>query len=164
MVPHITTILQRFTGEWAMLLQPEAILTVCREIGYTAWRDRVLTPVTTMHSSCCRFSMATPPAAICPICRACGSVRQRTVKPVPNSRYASLTSSSSVSAARCSDQPRTTGGGMVIAPSSSMAQAARCPILLPSRPRSASRRSSGRGAAFPWRGCWGCFMPAPGCS
>ena len=49
MVPNITTILQRFTGEWAMLLQPEAILTVCREIGYTAWRDRVLTPVTTMQ-------------------------------------------------------------------------------------------------------------------
>ena len=49
MVPNMTTILQRFTGEWAMLLQPEAILTVCREIGYTAWRDRVLTPVTTMQ-------------------------------------------------------------------------------------------------------------------
>ena len=47
MVPNIPTILQRFTGEWAMLLQPEAILTVCREIGYTAWRDRMLTPVTT---------------------------------------------------------------------------------------------------------------------
>jgi hypothetical protein len=49
MVPNMTTILQRFTGEWAMLLQPEAILTVCREIGYTAWRDRVLMPVTTVH-------------------------------------------------------------------------------------------------------------------
>src|SRR6267142_6943868 len=49
MVPHITTILQRFTGEWAMLRQPDAILTVCREIGYTAWRDRLLTPVTTMQ-------------------------------------------------------------------------------------------------------------------
>jgi hypothetical protein len=48
MVPHITTILQRFTGEWAMRLQPDAILTVYRAIGYTAWRDRVLTPVTTM--------------------------------------------------------------------------------------------------------------------
>jgi hypothetical protein len=47
MVPNITTILRRFTGEWAMLLQPEAILTVCREIGYTAWRDRLLTLVTT---------------------------------------------------------------------------------------------------------------------
>ena len=49
MVPHITTILQRFTGEWAMLLQPEAIHAVCREIGYTAWRNRLLTPVTTMQ-------------------------------------------------------------------------------------------------------------------
>jgi hypothetical protein len=49
MVPSITTILQRFTTEWATLLQPEAMLTVCREIGYTAWRDRVLTPVTTMQ-------------------------------------------------------------------------------------------------------------------
>ena len=49
MVSNITTILQRFTGEWAMLLQPEAILTVCREIGYTTWCDCVLTPVTTMQ-------------------------------------------------------------------------------------------------------------------
>jgi hypothetical protein len=49
MVSSITTILQQFTGEWAMLLQPDAILTVCREIGYTAWRDRLLTPVTTMQ-------------------------------------------------------------------------------------------------------------------
>jgi hypothetical protein len=49
MVPNITAILQRLTGEWATLLQPEAILAVCREIGYTAWRDRRLTPVTTIH-------------------------------------------------------------------------------------------------------------------
>src|SRR5918999_668417 len=49
MVPNMTTILQRFTGEWAVLLEADAILTVCREIGYTAWRDRVLTPVTTIH-------------------------------------------------------------------------------------------------------------------
>jgi hypothetical protein len=49
MVANITTILQRFTAEWAMRLQPEAILTVCGEIGYTAWRDRVLTPVTTVQ-------------------------------------------------------------------------------------------------------------------
>jgi Transposase DDE domain len=49
MVPRLTTILQRFTGEWAALLQPDAILAVCHEIGYTGWRDRVLTPVTTMQ-------------------------------------------------------------------------------------------------------------------
>jgi Transposase DDE domain len=49
MVSSITTILQRFTGEWATLLQPDAILAVCSEMGYTEWRDRVLTPVTTMQ-------------------------------------------------------------------------------------------------------------------
>jgi hypothetical protein len=49
MVPSITTILPRFSGEWAALLQPAAILTVCREIGSTAWRDRLLTPVTTVQ-------------------------------------------------------------------------------------------------------------------
>jgi Transposase DDE domain len=49
MVPNITAILQRLTGEWAALLEPEAILAVCGEVGYTGWRDRVLTPVTTMQ-------------------------------------------------------------------------------------------------------------------
>jgi hypothetical protein len=48
-VAHNTVILQRFSDEWAMLLQPEAILAACREIGYTAWRDRLLTSVTTMQ-------------------------------------------------------------------------------------------------------------------
>jgi hypothetical protein len=33
MVPSITTLLQRFTGEWATLLPPDAILAVYREIG-----------------------------------------------------------------------------------------------------------------------------------
>jgi hypothetical protein len=37
MVPNITAILQRFTGEWTKLLQPEAI-PVCHEIGYTLLR------------------------------------------------------------------------------------------------------------------------------
>jgi Transposase DDE domain len=49
MVPNITAILQRLTGEWAALLQPDAILAACSEVGYTGWRDRVLTPVTTVH-------------------------------------------------------------------------------------------------------------------
>jgi hypothetical protein len=48
MVPNRTTILQRVTGEGAVLRPPEAMLTVGREIGETAWRDRGLTPVTTM--------------------------------------------------------------------------------------------------------------------
>jgi hypothetical protein len=49
MVPSITTILQRVTGAGATLLQPDAILAVCSESGDTAWRDRVLTPVTTIQ-------------------------------------------------------------------------------------------------------------------
>jgi hypothetical protein len=49
MVPSSTTILPRFTGEWATRLPPDAMLAVCGEIGYTAWRDRGLTPVTTLH-------------------------------------------------------------------------------------------------------------------
>jgi hypothetical protein len=49
MVPGVTAILQRFAGEWATLLRPDAILAVCREIGSTAWRDRRLTPVTTVQ-------------------------------------------------------------------------------------------------------------------
>jgi hypothetical protein len=49
MVRHITAIPQRFADECAVLLQPEAILAVCREIGYTARRNRMLTPVTTMQ-------------------------------------------------------------------------------------------------------------------
>ena len=67
MVSNITTILQRFTGEWAMLLQPEAILTVCREIEYTAWRDRVLTPITTMQLFLLQILHVIPPVVICPI-------------------------------------------------------------------------------------------------
>src|SRR5262245_65887316 len=49
MVPSVTAILQRFTGEWATLPQPDAILAVCQEIWYTACRDRRLTPVTTVQ-------------------------------------------------------------------------------------------------------------------
>jgi hypothetical protein len=49
MVPHVTTILQRFTAEWAALLQPEAILAACGALGYLTWRHRVRTPVTTIQ-------------------------------------------------------------------------------------------------------------------
>ena len=48
MVPPSTAILQRCTDEWALLLPPEAIVAVCQEIGDTAGRDRLRTPVTTM--------------------------------------------------------------------------------------------------------------------
>jgi hypothetical protein len=49
MVPNATAILQRFTTAWAARLPPEAILAACDEVGYLAWRDRGLTPVTTIQ-------------------------------------------------------------------------------------------------------------------
>ena len=49
MVPHITAVLTRLKTEWATQLQPDAIMAACQEAGYTSWRDRVLTPVTTLQ-------------------------------------------------------------------------------------------------------------------
>jgi Transposase DDE domain len=49
MVASVTAVLSRFKTAWATQWQPEAILGACEEAGYTAWRDRVLTPVTTIQ-------------------------------------------------------------------------------------------------------------------
>jgi Transposase DDE domain len=49
MVANITAVLRRFKTEWATQLQPEAIIGACEEAGYTSWRHRVLTPVTTIQ-------------------------------------------------------------------------------------------------------------------
>src|SRR5215475_14470966 len=49
MIPRITTVLTRLKTEWAAQLQPDAILAACQEAGYTSWRDRVLTPLTTIQ-------------------------------------------------------------------------------------------------------------------
>jgi hypothetical protein len=49
MVPRITAVLTRLKTDWATQLQPDAIMAACREAGYTSWRDRVLTPVTTIQ-------------------------------------------------------------------------------------------------------------------
>ena len=48
-MPTVTMTLPRFTGAWATWLHPEAILAVGHEIGSTAWRNRLLTPVTPIH-------------------------------------------------------------------------------------------------------------------
>ena len=49
MVPRITAVLTRLKTDWTTQLQPDAILAACQEAGYTSWRDRVLTPVTTIQ-------------------------------------------------------------------------------------------------------------------
>ena len=73
MVPHISTILQRFTGEWAMLLPPEAILQCAGRLGIPLGATACSRRSPPCSSSCGRFCTATPPAAICPIYRAYGS-------------------------------------------------------------------------------------------
>jgi hypothetical protein len=49
MIPRITAVLTRLNTDWATQLQPDAIMAACQEAGYTSWRDRVLTPVTTIQ-------------------------------------------------------------------------------------------------------------------
>ncbi len=49
MVPRITAVLTRLKTDWAAQLQPDAIMAACPEAGYTSWRERVLTPVTTIQ-------------------------------------------------------------------------------------------------------------------
>jgi hypothetical protein len=49
MGPRLTAVLTRLKTEWATPRQPDASMVVCQEAGYTSWRDRVLTPVTTIQ-------------------------------------------------------------------------------------------------------------------
>jgi Transposase DDE domain len=49
MILSITAVLARFKTDWAAQLQPDAIKAACQEAGYTTWRDRLLTPVTTIQ-------------------------------------------------------------------------------------------------------------------
>jgi hypothetical protein len=49
MVASVTAVLKRLKAEWVTQLPPEAIIAACEEAGYTSWRDRVLTPVTTIQ-------------------------------------------------------------------------------------------------------------------
>ena len=49
MVPRLTAVLTRLQTEWATPLEPDAILTACQEAGDPSWRDRMLTPVTTIQ-------------------------------------------------------------------------------------------------------------------
>ena len=49
MVASVTAVRKRLKTEWATQRQSEALLAACEEAGYSAWRDRVLTPVTTIQ-------------------------------------------------------------------------------------------------------------------
>jgi hypothetical protein len=49
MIASVTAGLKRLKTEWATQLHSEAIIAACEQAGDTAWRDRVLTPVTTIQ-------------------------------------------------------------------------------------------------------------------
>jgi hypothetical protein len=48
-VPRSPAVLTRLKTDGAAQLPPDAIMAVCQEAGYTAGRDRVLTPGTTLQ-------------------------------------------------------------------------------------------------------------------
>ena len=48
MFPHMQAALRQIQSQFAQVLEPRAILAVCREVGYR-FRQRVLDPVTTIH-------------------------------------------------------------------------------------------------------------------
>jgi hypothetical protein len=148
MVASVTAVLSRFKTEWTTQLQPEAIIGAHEEAGYTSWRDRVLTPVTTIqlfllqslhgntacthlpHLSGIRFS-------------ASADCQARTKLPL--NLFGLLSTR-----LWCSPTCQLQGGGTGIAPFWLMARVALCPIPRPSRRPSVSRQSNGQGAAFPW--------------
>jgi hypothetical protein len=165
MVPKVTAILQRFTTEWAALLQPEAILAACVEVGYLAWRDRVLIPVTTIQLFLLQILHGNTACSHPPHLSSWRFSAAYAIQPAPNFCYALSSSSLSASQRGGSDPPWTKGCARAIAPFSSMARAAPCLIRRPPRRPSASHRGSGRGAAPSlWPGSWGCSMWALGCS
>jgi hypothetical protein len=44
----LTQVVKQFQQEWTTQLEPEAILSICHDVGYE-WRERCLDPVTTMQ-------------------------------------------------------------------------------------------------------------------
>jgi hypothetical protein len=137
---------------------------VCREIGYTGWRDRLLTPVTTMQLFVLQILHDNTAYSHLPyvsVLRFTTDAYGQTCARLPV-RFIDLLLERFSSAVQHSTLDE--GGGMVLVHSSSMARAARCLILLPSRTPSANRRCNGRGVAVLSLARWGCFMPAPVCS
>ena len=70
MVTSVTAVLRRFKTAWATPWPPEAIIGACEEGGYTFWRDRILTPVTTIQLFLLQILHGTLRAPICRTCRA----------------------------------------------------------------------------------------------
>jgi hypothetical protein len=161
LVPSVTIILQRFAAEWATRLQPEAILAACGEVGDPAWRDRVLTPVTTiqlflsqiLHGDTAfrhlphRLGLWFTAAAYCQA----GAKLPRRLFALLLEHLGSVVQRSAL------DEGRWHGHCIFFVDRSG----ARGLIPQRCKMRSRSRWGNGRGGASPWRACWDCSMPAP---
>ena len=101
---------------------------------------------------------------MCRLDQAYGAARRPPVKPARHSPSPSLGSCWHASALPRTPTYELRGGGTAIAPCSSRARGAPCPICRHCSRHSARRRSRGRGAAFPSPGDWGCATRVPGCS
>jgi hypothetical protein len=51
MTATLTQVVKQFQQDWTSQLEPEAILTACRDVAYR-WRERTLDPVTTIELFC----------------------------------------------------------------------------------------------------------------
>jgi len=164
MVPSVAVLPQRFTADWATLLQPEAILAACGEVGYTTWRDRVLTPATTAQLFLWQILHGHPACRHLPHlsglrCSAAAYCHARAKLPLRRlalllERFGSVVQRSAW------DDGRWHGHRMCFVDGSgcSMPDTPALQEALSSQP------GDGLGVAFPSRGCWGSSMPAPACS
>jgi hypothetical protein len=164
MVPCITAVLTRLKTEWATQLHPDAIMAACQEAGYTSWRDRVLTPVTTIqlfllqilhgntacshlpHLSGLRFSASA-------YCQARARLPLR-VFDLLLERFNRAVQRSAVDDGRWhGHRPFLVDGSAGSMPDT--------PALQDAFGQSTEQRP---GCGFPVAHFWGCAMPAPGCS
>jgi hypothetical protein len=162
MVPRIIAVLTRFKPDWAVQLQPDALQAACQEAGYTTWRDRLLTPITTIQLFLWRILHGHTACSHLPHlsgirCSASAYCQARTKLPRPLFRLLLTRLCTSV-------QPHVSddGGGTGIVPCSSMGLSAPGPIPLCNRRRSASRWSRTLVVVFPSPDWWGSSMPVQG--
>jgi hypothetical protein len=151
MAPGIITVLMRFKTDGEAQLQQDAVTDACEQVGYTAWRDRLLNPVIIVRLFLLQMLHGNTTCRHLPLYPAYASTSRPTVRPISNCPWRFPHTSWSAWDARPTPHSPRTAAGMVIARSSSMAQAAPCQIRPCGKTSSASPRSNGRAVDFPWR-------------
>jgi hypothetical protein len=136
----------------------------CEEVGYTAWRDRVLTPVTTiqlfllpmLHGN----TACSHPPHLSGLQFSAVAYCQARAK-LPRRLFALLLERFGSAIQRAALRRAVAWSSHVFRRWLGRLHAR---VRPPYRTPSASRRCSGWGAAFPWHTSWGCSMRALGCS